>query len=189
MSMLDKANEIIKNKDIDSNLTELYSEIAQKMIRKCKPKDVVIKQEQNNLKEELIAFGVNMDNIMQDMLDVYYSTDSNDVSIYNYIDYINVNDFIELLQDGKCDDFIHPGVCIESEKSDYSIIKFKNDTYNTIIQGSDSEDFCEVVFNNNFDDIKDCIIETCKMLHGKIRLWHCYTLLCEYINDMDNDME
>ena len=53
MSMLNKANEIIQNKDIDSNLTELYSEIVQKIISKYKLNDVAIKQNQISLKDEL----------------------------------------------------------------------------------------------------------------------------------------
>lgn len=190
MSMLDKANEIIQNENIDSNLTELYSEIAQKMIRKYKPKDVVIKQNQNNLKEELIAFGVNMDNIMLDMLDIYYDGNFNDITIdiYDYLEYTTKDEFLKQLQQGKYDEYIHNGACIESIDTAYSIIKLKDNTYNAIIQETDIEVDSGIVFDNNFDNITDCFTETCKLC-SEIRIWHSYTLLCEYIDNIYNDME
>ena len=93
MSMLDKAHEIIQNKDVDSNLTELYSEIAQKMIHKYKSKGLTVKQYQTNLKDELNSLDVNMDNIIQDLLDIYHNNVSNDISIdiYDYLKYIPYN--------------------------------------------------------------------------------------------------
>lgn len=190
MSMLDKANEIIQNENIDSNLTELYSEIAQKMIRKYKPNDVVIKQDQNNLKEELNYLGVDMNNIMQGLLDIYYDDNSNDISIgiYDYLEYTHKDDFLKQLQQGKYDEYIHDGVCIESIDTAYSIIKFKDNTYNTIIQETDIEVDSGIVFDNNFDNITDCFTETCKLC-SEIRIWHSYTLLCEYLDNMYNDME
>lgn len=189
MSMLDKANKIIKNKDVDSNLSELYSEIAQKIISKYKLNNVAIKQNQISLKDELQAMGVNMDNIMQGFLDIYYNNDSNDVSIdiYDYLEYIPKDEFLKQLQQGKYDEYIHDGVCVEGIDSAYSIIKFKDNTYNTIIQETDREVDSEIVFDKNFDNIKDCFIETCKLC-SEIRIWHSYTLLCEYIDNMYNDM-
>ena len=189
MSMLDKANEIAQNKDIDSNLTELYSEIAQKMIHKYKSKGLTVKQYQTNLKDELNSLDVNMDNIIQDLLDIYHNNVSNDISIdiYDYIEHISKDEFLKQLQQGEYDEYIHNGVCIESVDTAYSIIKFKDNTYNSIIQETDMEIDSEVVFDKNFDNIKDCFIETCKLCR-EIRIWHSYTLLCEYIDNMYNDM-
>ena len=189
MSMLDKANEIAQNKDVDSNLSELYSEIARKMISKYKPKNAAIKQDQTNLKDELNSLDVNMNNIIQDLLDIYHNNVSNDISIdiYDYLKYIPKDEFLKQLQQGKYDEFIHDGVCIESIDTAYSIIKFKDNTYNVIIQESDREVDSDIVFDKNFDNIKDCFIETCKLCR-EIRIWHSYTLLCEYIDNMYNDM-